>query len=141
MDFAELERRILSLEQSLDSFEFWLAFSTLMVVVGLVLEYWYDVKRLVQERPFHWRALQEILGALLVTAGVAGELLIQFRASKIETDLRSTNHKVETLLRTAAAESIEKAGHANAEAAEANARARQFSQRERGSSTAEGGRR
>jgi hypothetical protein len=39
-----------------------------------------------------------MVGGFLITAGVAGELFIQFRASKVETDLRSANHKVEAQL-------------------------------------------
>src|SRR5438094_936050 len=119
MDLSSLESSISALEKALDSLEFWLVVSTFLVVIGLILEYWHEVKRLIEERPFKWKAFQEIVGALLVTAGVAGELVIQFRASTVETALRSASHKVEALLNKAAADSIKQAGDANKEAGEA----------------------
>ena len=104
MDLSSLERIASNLEASLDSWGTWLSFFTLLVVVGLVLEYWYEVKKLATERPFRWKAFQELLGAVLVTVGVAGELLIQFKSSKIETAIRDVNHKIEASLNKQAAD-------------------------------------
>src|ERR1017187_6258855 len=113
MDTSSLERIASSLESSLDSWEFWLAASTLTVVVGLVLEYWYEVRKLASERPFRWKSFQELMGAVLVTIGVAGELLIQSKASKIEAAIRDVNHKVEASLNKQAADAKREAAEAN----------------------------
>jgi hypothetical protein len=115
METSSLERIASSLETSLDSWGHWLAAATLLVVIGLVLEYWYQVKKLAKERPFRWRAFQELMGAVLVTVGVAGELLVQMRSSRIETALRDVNHNIEASLN-------KQAGDARREAAEANER-------------------
>jgi hypothetical protein len=98
MDLSALESSVRALERSLDSWSFWLVVSTLLVVVGLVLEYWHEVRDLIKERPFRWKQAQKILGAVLVIVGVAGELVIQFKASAVETDLRAANGKVTVAL-------------------------------------------
>ncbi|MBZ5729044.1 MAG: hypothetical protein LAP87_29215 [Acidobacteriia bacterium] len=79
MDISSLERIARSLEASLDCWTTWLTVATLLVVIGLILEYWYEVKKLATERPFKWRAFQELAGAVLVTLGVAGELAVQVK--------------------------------------------------------------
>ena len=117
MDLSNLERIASNLERSLDSWEFWFAISTLAVVIGLVLEYWYEVKRLVKERPFRWKSFQELMGAVLVTVGVAGELFIQAKLSKIETAIRDVNHNIEASLNKQAGDAIKEASSANERAA------------------------
>jgi hypothetical protein len=64
-----------------------------------------------------------------VTAGVAGELVIQFAASRIETGLRGANHRVEALLNIEAGNANDRAGKALIDAGTANERAGQANQR------------
>jgi len=119
MDLPALETAIKILEKSLDSLGVWLAVWTALVVVGLIVEFAEDVKELITERPFKWRLFRTMVGGFLITVGVGGELFIQFRASKIETDLRTDSHQVEALLNKQAADANKEAGDARREAADA----------------------
>ena len=117
MDLLALEEELRSLEQRLDSTELCLTVSTVLVVLGLILEYWLEVAELIHTvrlrfrkplmfgflPPFPWKSVQVITGGLLVTAGVAGELYFQFFASKLETRIRSTSGQIETVLKEKAA--------------------------------------
>src|SRR5689334_11710023 len=94
MAASDLESSINSLERSLDSLESWLALWTALVVIGLILEYGFEVKHFIRERPLTWKRFLPILGGILITAGVAGELWIGIRSSKVAEDLRATNHKL-----------------------------------------------
>ena len=127
MDLPALEKAVRDLERSLDSVEFWLAVSTSLVVVGLVLEYWHDVRELIEKiksrPPFPWKKLQEIVGGVLVTVGVTLELILQFQASRIETNIRSDSHQIEGLLDTSAGDARKKAGEAEERAAKAQQQA------------------
>ena len=51
MDLTTLQSTISALEKSVDSWESWLFVATLLVVVGLLLEYWHEVIDLSKERP------------------------------------------------------------------------------------------
>src|SRR5260370_18186508 len=108
MDLSALESAASALEKSLDSWEFWLAVATLLVVVGLILEYWHEVKDLLKARPVKWKSVQKILGAILVTVVVAGALAIQYESSAIGTKLRSTTHDIEGLLSEKASKADER---------------------------------
>jgi len=130
MDLTALERAISDLERSLDSLTVWLFISTLLVVIGLVVEYWHDVKDLFMSRPFNRKLFQTIVGGILITVGVTGEMTVQFMASKVETDLRSKSHQIEAQLnkeageaRESAANAVEHASKAEVSLAEANERA------------------
>jgi len=60
----------------------WLTCFTALVVIGLILEYRKDVIELF--RSFEWPKLGSVIGGILVTVGVAGELFVGFLASNIE---------------------------------------------------------
>lgn len=130
MSLSALETAVTALEKSLDSIETWLAISTFLVVIGLVLEYWHEVKELIEQvrkrPPFPWKKLQEIVGGVLVTVGVAGELALQFHASTVETAIRSNSHKIEAILNDKASEANKEAGFAGKDAAAANLTAKGF---------------
>jgi hypothetical protein len=102
VDLPALQTALSAKEQALDSVESRLFIATFRVVVGLVLEYWHPIAEFIvsyrKRPPFPWKKLQEIIGGVLITAGVFGELAFQHRASHIETDIRSTSHQVEGLL-------------------------------------------
>ena len=100
------------LERSLDCWSFWLLVSTFAVVLGLVLEYWHEIRDLLEKRPFKLKQFVKTLGAILVVLGVAGELFTQLGASRVEDSLRTANHKT-------IAELNEKASTANFRAVEA----------------------
>jgi hypothetical protein len=134
MELSALQKTTSALETSLDSIEFWLFLSTLAVVIGLVIEYWFPLRELLRafrERPFPWKLLLEMVGGILVTVGVAGELGFQSRASKVETTLRSDSHQIEGILNKQAADAQGEAAEARKEAegfqsqiADSNARAK-----------------
>jgi hypothetical protein len=123
MTLPELEQSIKTLENSLDVIEIWLAASTFLVVIGLFLEYWHEVRELIEKirrrPPFPWKAFQGIIGGVLVTVGVAGELAMQFGASTIETDIRAKSHQVEAQLN-------QKASQASKDAETAKVTAKSF---------------
>jgi hypothetical protein len=123
MDLPSLELKITALERSLDSWQSWLFVATLLVVVGLVLEYWHEVGELLKARPVEWKSVQQIIGAVFVIAGVAGELGVQYRASAVETKLRSASHGVESILKTSAETARSTAAGFQSQIAGAEARA------------------
>lgn len=98
MDLSSLETTAKSLETSLDRWSCWLSVSTILVVVGLIVEYGPDLAKLVKIRPFDKHLLLTMVGGALVTIGVAGELGAQLFASTDEASLRSTSHQIEGLL-------------------------------------------
>jgi hypothetical protein len=74
------------------------------VVIGLIAEYRHEVAEFWEEvrRPaavFPWQKFWAIAGGVLVTVGVAGELIVGIKASRKEGDLRTINHQSENLLR------------------------------------------
>ena len=111
MDTSAFERTINTLEASLDSLEVWLLFMTALVVIGLVLEYWYEIPEAIDQlrKAWSWKPILVIVGGILITVGVAGELVVQRLASRKETDLRKANDAVFAVLNT-------KAGNAKASA-------------------------
>ena len=136
MDVSILERRVSSLEKSLDSLESWLAIATTLVVVGLVVEYWHEIPESIQKlkdaRKWLWQPVCIILGAILITIGVAGELGVQFFASRKGTDLRDTNHEIGRLLNAKVADLNKEAGDARKEAGAAIERASRADELARG---------
>jgi hypothetical protein len=104
MDLPTLETAIKALERSLDSLGAWLTVWTALVVVGLIVEFGEDLRELIVERPFKWRLLRGMVGGLLITVGVAGELFVQFKAAKAETELRADSHEIEARLNKEAAD-------------------------------------
>jgi len=130
MDLTALESGISNLERLLDTLTVWLFISTLLVVIGLVVEYGHDVKELFTARPYNRKLAQTVIGGILITVGVTGELVIQFMASRVETDLRSKSHQIEAQLnkeageaRENAANAVDHASKAEVNLAEANERA------------------
>jgi hypothetical protein len=123
MDLVTLQRKISSLESSLDSLERWLFAMTALVVIGLMLEYWHELPEAYCEMRragrWLWRPACIIVGAVLITGGVAGELLVQHFASSGETELRKANDQVFAELSSKSSAAIERASEAD-ERASAN---------------------
>ncbi|HEX4486929.1 MAG TPA: hypothetical protein VH088_11710 [Terriglobales bacterium] len=122
----DLKGVISSLERTLDYWSFWLTVFTLLVVVGLVIEYEHDVRELIKN--FKWKLLQTVIGGILVTVGVAGELIVQYEASKVETDLRTASHQVEAVLEADAAQARKEAKQAENDAETARVKANSLEQ-------------
>lgn len=120
MDLSTLESIVKALEDSLDSWGNWLVFFTVLVVFGLLFEYYHEIRDLIREHPFRLRHFFRVAGAALVTLGVAGELFVEFKASSAETKLRDANRKVESLLRQNSDNAQMVSGAAGAVAAGAN---------------------
>jgi hypothetical protein len=101
MDLSTLEATVKALEDSLDSWGNWLTFFTALVVLGLFFEYWFEIKDIFKDPKSRWERLRhlfKIAGAVFVTLGVAGELCIEYKASKVETDLRTANGRITVAL-------------------------------------------
>jgi hypothetical protein len=118
------------LERAIDSLGNWLVFWTIIVALGLVVEYTKDVKDFLVAG-FKWLFCSgtrptltvTIVGALLITSGVIGEGLIEFRASNAETLLREANDGAFTNLGTLAANAKKSSDDAADDASRANASA------------------
>src|ERR1017187_697372 len=127
MDLSALESAVKALETSLDAFEWWITVSTILVVLGLVIEYWFPLRELVEalkhRPPFPWKLIMEMVGGILVTLGVAGELWFQSRASNVQTFIRSDTHKIEAILNKEAGDARKDAGKAIERASTADERA------------------
>ncbi|HXA76346.1 MAG TPA: hypothetical protein VNV41_04375 [Candidatus Acidoferrales bacterium] len=130
-----------SLESYLDSLRFWLILWTVIVAIGLVVEYATDIAKFVTHM-FRWVFLHHpptekifnktLIGGLLITVGVLGEAWIEFRASRAETHLRNANDAMVSQLNSEAARArkdaagaIERASNAEADLAASNERAAQ----------------
>jgi hypothetical protein len=98
MSIPTLQAAAHSLERSLDRLEHWLAVMTALVVVGLVLEYWHELPHAIavlkKAKKCLWKPILIIGGAILITVGVGGELVVQFFASNVETNLRQKNDEI-----------------------------------------------
>lgn len=90
---SSLEVLSTSLETSLRSLGIGLIVATAFIVVGLLIEYWPDLRRLDRRQP-NPDLLQEVVGGILVTLAIAGELLLQFQAFRAETTLRYVNDRI-----------------------------------------------
>ncbi len=123
MDLSNLESDARAFESSIDSWSWWLSIATGLVVVGLVLEYRRDVAAIIRVRPFDWKKLEHLIGAALVTLGVAGELIFQPFMGSAENSLREVTHQIEGLLSKEAGDANERAGNANERAAKIEAAA------------------
>lgn len=121
MELSALESASKALEESLDFWGLMLLLSTAIVVIGLVVEYWDEVKHfwVLVRWPmarFPWTNLKGLIGGILVTIGVAGELLVSYEASRVEGDLRNIRHQIETKLTQAAGDAATSAKTAHDEA-------------------------
>jgi hypothetical protein len=117
MDPSALESVSRSLESSLDFWGLMLLVATLLVVIGLVVEYWHEVGELWEHvrwpmAAFPWDKVVALSGGILVTIGVFGELFVTYKASRVETKLRENNHKIEESLNISAAEAAKAADRA-----------------------------
>src|SRR5262245_55332600 len=114
LDVPSLQQTIHDLEDSLDRLEIWLTAMTALVVLGLVLEYWHEIPEAIAKlkQAWSWKSFLVVAGGILITVGVAGELAVQFYASRKETKLRETNDSAFSILNTKAAEANERAARA-----------------------------
>jgi hypothetical protein len=123
MDASALDISITSLESSSDSLSCWLTVFTVLVVIGLIVEYWHDAVELLKKRPIEKKLVHTIVGGTLITLGVAGELAVQYAAAGIEAKLRAVNHRVEAALLNAASDSNARAKGFERDIASANSAA------------------
>jgi hypothetical protein len=125
MNLADLQRTIHDLESALDGLGVWLLVATVLVVLGLVLEYFHQIPESIREYKTNrsWGPIFIILGGILITLGVAGELFVQHLASGKETALRKANDQLFAQLNSEAAQARKDAGDAIESAAKADERA------------------
>ena len=98
----ELIRLKGTLETSLDSLGSWMEIWTGVVVLGLLIEYVPEIIATVRKVEFR-SSLHTIIGGVLITSGVAGELFVGAKASGIETKLRGVNDSIAAVFNTEAA--------------------------------------
>jgi hypothetical protein len=122
---AALRNSISTLESRAGSLESWLYFWVALVVIGVVLEtgfVWWEYKEERKEfhrgtirspqRPSFWKLAFELIGAVLVAAGVAGELAIDVKAGSLQTELRNKNGELIQLLEGTAGRALKEAAAA-----------------------------
>lgn len=124
VDLAALENASKSLETSLHHLELWLALWTLAVVIGLLVEYGFDLPNNIRHKEWHI-----IAGAILITLGVAGELYVEARASIVETNLRGLSDSITGELNRQTADAERQVEVARKDAATANERAANANER------------
>jgi hypothetical protein len=93
------------LESHQDVLKWWLDGFTALVVLGLIIEYLPDLVK-----AFH---PPHLVGGLLITVGVAGELVIGVLSSRTETKVREINDSTIANIRRDAALAEERAAEAN----------------------------
>lgn len=123
MDLSTLDSIAKDLEASLDRWTFWLWLSTAAVAAGLLVEYIPEtvefIKLLKRTRRFWRRKLFTVMGGVLITVGVVGELGVAVMSSSVETKLRAARHDIEAVLNKEASDARKDAGDANERAGKA----------------------
>jgi hypothetical protein len=113
---ADIFAAVSAAEENLDRLSSWLFWATLAVVIGLAVEYAPTVRKLINRRASHWPERRELwfelVGGILITLGVAGELIIQFKGGRQETALRKSNHEYVLLLNGRVAKASKDAANA-----------------------------
>jgi len=117
-----------ALDSRVDSLHRSLAAWTLLVAVGLILEYAPDLvklcgKKQLEEHPWLWMRVYAFAGPILVTAGVAGELFVGAEFGLAEVRLRAFENLTNEQFRKTASEAnrLALAAEANLAGALANA--------------------
>jgi len=118
MDPSVIRHNISGLESAMHSLESWLTFWTALVVLGLVLEYGHEIPEAIADlkQSWSWKPFCVIAGGILISVGVAGELCVQFLASRKETALRSANASLQILSDAEVKSAITSAGDAKTSA-------------------------
>jgi hypothetical protein len=138
MDESALKASISSLEASRGSLDFWLNASSLVVVIGVVLEIVFVIREYKEdsqdwrrgfvhppERPSRRWLVMELIGVALVSLGVAGEFFIDVKAGTLETQIRKANNELILLLEQEANDAKISSGSALEQVAKANEHASQ----------------
>jgi hypothetical protein len=111
MDASAFDSALNALDQSWSALDVELKVWTAVIVLGVFIEIVPLIKEYREERreydlilppsppkkPSKWKFFWEALGVVLVFIGVAGELSVHFRASNVETKLRSKSRELTSL--------------------------------------------
>lgn len=97
MDKSALLSAISRDELSLDWYKLPLICATALVVIGLVLEYWPEFERF-DIRQYNPDLVKTLVGGIIVTAAIGGEVLLTFFAQGAETALRTDNKSYVSLI-------------------------------------------
>ena len=105
---------IRALETQVDVLAGWLAFWTALVVLGLMFEYGAAVAtwspwKVKNPLSFFWVPMWVFIGGGLIVGGVAGELYVEFVASRAEHSLREYSDATNAALERAAREADKQA--------------------------------
>ncbi len=112
MDASDLERSISDFSNSLSNLNGWLVGMTAVVVLGLLLEYVPELKdewkrfleagawkSLISRQSQAWKPLAILLGAVMVTGGVAGEMVFEALSFHKEGQLEKAHFDLDEYLR------------------------------------------
>lgn len=104
-----------ALESQVDVLARWLVVFTGLVVLGLLMEYgaefakWRTQEHIRNPRLFLWVPIWAFIGGILIVGGVAGELYVEFFASRAENNLRELSDSVNAVLKKQAGDAEEHA--------------------------------
>jgi len=126
---ANLEKEVARLDASFGRVEFWLFVATILVVAGLVAEYWDEIRKLTAFRKrsrtgLNWphpsetfgAALRAFVGGVLVTVGVGWELVEEIQGYRVCQKQNDANAQIVSLLTDEAAYSNKIAKQATVDA-------------------------
>lgn len=130
MDESALRTALAASETCWSSLEHWLWACAGVVFLGVVLEimpviseYLTELREFRRgticspERPMRLKFALEVLGSVLVTIGVFGELVVGIKMAKVETNMRDDTAQLVSIIDQKAAEARKRAAHAELELA------------------------
>ena len=109
-----------SFEGSVDRLEAAMHWFTALVAIGLVVEYREPFLEFIKTHD--WKYIRDAIGGIMVTVGVAGELLIGFVASFKDGRLRDANTALQARLTELLTASNERIAELNLQAEQLRAR-------------------
>ena len=130
-DIPDLKVKIETLERSLSNLDSWMLVMIALVVLGLILEYWHELPAAYRKmqrlrnmgKKYPTAPILVIAGGILLVVGVSGELVVHYCASTKESNLRTANNSIFSILSNEAAQNVLETEALKLQVAAANERA------------------